>query len=125
MNQRGQTLIEVVAGIGLLVIVVTALVGLGVVALKTSTSARSRTIAVKLANEGMEIARSVRDQNDLDAVNSTNLPDDTTTVGSVNFDRTWTITGDSNKKKIVVEVSWEESSGTKTTSVTSYLTDWR
>jgi|GEM_PF-3168577 len=126
-REAGQTLIEVVSGIGLLVIVVTALIGLGVVAMKTSSSARNRTVGVKLANQGMEMARSMRDENDLDAVNSMNLPDDTVTVGSVAFTRTWNISEvvAGQKKKIVVEVSWPESSGTKSIGVTSYLTDWR
>ena len=127
MNQKGQTLVEVLAGLGLILIVVTALIGMGVVALKASTSARNRTVAAKLANEGMEIARSVRDQHDLDYVNSTNLPGGSTTVGSVTFTRTWDISDVvvGEKKKIIVEVSWPESAGTKSVSVTSYLTDWR
>ncbi len=124
MNQRGQTLIEVVVGIGLLVIVVTALIGLGVVAMKASTSARNRTVGAKLANEGMEMARSVRDQGSLGDVADDS---DNVTVGSVTFTRTRTVTDvvAGQKKKIVVEVSWPESSGTKTVSVASYLTDWR
>ena len=122
MNQRGQTLIEVVAGIGLLVIVVTALIGMGVVALKTSTSAKNRTVAAKLANEGMEIARSVRDQSGLSAVVNAS---DSVTVGSVTFTRQRRVSGPADEKTIVVTVSWPESSGTKSTSVTSYLTDWR
>jgi len=125
-SQSGQTLIEVVAGIGLLVIVVTALIGMGVVALKTSTSARNRTVAAKLASEGMEIARSVRDQGNLGDVDAAHFPADNTTVGSVTFTRAWTISdAGTGKKKIIVTVSWPESSGTKSTSVTSYLTDWR
>ena len=124
MNQRGQTLIEVVVGIGLLVIVVTALIGLGVVAMKASTSARNRTVGAKLANEGMEMARSVRDQGSLGDVADDS---DNVTVGSVTFTRTRTVTDvvAGQKKKIVVEVSWPESSGTKTVSVASYLPDGR
>ena len=121
-SQKGQTLIEVLAGLGLILIVVTALIGMGVVALKASTSARNRTVAAKLANEGMEVARSVRDQSGLAAVVNAN---DSVTVGSVTFTRARTVTGTASKKTIVVAVSWPESSGTKTTSVTSYLTDWR
>ena len=128
-NQKGQTLVEVLAGLGLILIVVTALIGMGVVALKASTSARNRTVAAKLANEGMEIARSVRDQNSLADVDTgtAELSGDDTTVGSVTFTRTWDISDVvvGEKKKITVEVSWPESSGTKTSSVTSYLTDWR
>jgi len=123
-NQKGQTLVEVLAGLGLILIVVTALIGMGIVALKASTSARNRTVAAKLANEGMEIARSKRDQDGLSTV--VDVSDDVT-VGSVTFTRERVVSGpDPTKKKtIVVTVSWPESSGTKTASVTSYLTDWR
>lgn len=127
MNQRGQTLIEVVAGVGLLMIVVTALIGLGVVAMKTSTSARNRTVAAKLANEGMELVRSERDQNAWDDFVTLTWADQVVGVGSVDFTRKTTVTdtAESNKKKITVIVEWPESSGTKSVSVTSYLTDWR
>lgn len=121
-SQKGQTLIEVLAGLSLILIVVTALIGMGVVALKTSTAARNRTVAAKLANEGMEIARSVRDQSGLAAVVNAN---DSVTVGSVTFTRARTVTGTAEKKTILVTITWPESSGTKTTSVTSFLTDWR
>jgi Tfp pilus assembly protein PilV len=125
MNNRGQTLIEVVTSLGLIMIVVAALVGLGVVALKTSSSSRNRTVAAKLAGEGMEMARSVRDQGSLDDVNATNLPNDSATVGGDVFTRTWTITGDSSKKTVVVGVSWPESGGTKSVQISGFLTDWR
>jgi len=97
---------------------------MGVVALKASTSARNRTVAAKLANEGMEIARSKRDQDGLSTV--VNVSDDVA-VGSVTFTRERTVSGanPTKKKTIVVTVSWPESSGTKSVSVTSYLTDWR
>ncbi len=121
-SQKGQTLIEVLAGLSLILIVVTALIGMGIVALKASTSARNRTVAAKLANEGMEIARSVRDQGSLSDVVDF---DDSVIVGSVTFTRERRVSGPADKKTIVVTVSWPESSGTKTTSVTSYLTDWR
>ncbi len=122
-SQKGQTLVEILAGLGLILIVVTALIGMGVIALKASSSARNRTAAAKLASEGMELARSVRDQGSLsDVVDDS----DSVTVGSVTFTRTRTVTDVSaDKKKIVVGVSWPESSGTKSVSVTSYLTDWR
>jgi len=127
MNQKGQTLVEVLAGLGLILIVVTALIGMGVVALKASTSARNRTVAAKLANEGMELVRSERDQNTWDDFVTLTWSNQSITVGSVAFIRKTAITAtaDSGKKKIVVTVEWPESSGTKTTSVTSYLTDWR
>lgn len=128
-SQKGQTLVEVLAGLGLILIVVTALIGMGVIALKTSSSARNRTIAVKLANEGMEMARAVRDQQGFDLLVS--IPAQGVDVdgdGTDDFTRETVVSVDpldSGKKLVVVTVSWAESSGTKSVSVTSYLTDWR
>ena len=126
-SQKGQTLVEVLAGLGLILIVVTALIGMGVVALKASTSARNRTVAAKLANEGMELVRSERDQNTWDDFVVLTWSDQVVTVGSVDFTRRTVVanTPDSGKKQITVTVSWPESAGTKTTNVTSFLTDWR
>jgi len=132
-SQEGQTLIEVVAGIGLLVIVVTALIGMGIVALKTSTSARNRTVAAKLASEEVELVRAFRDSTDsgkgfsnLSCVaqcyinTSTLIVAGTETVQTI-FTRYFTVTNVSaGKKKIDAFVSWTESSGAKSVSVTSY-----
>ena len=137
-SQRGQTLVEVLAGLGMILIVVTALIGMGVVALKASTSARNRTVAAKLASEEMELVRGFRDSegfSDLSAevvncgtncyVSGSSVIAGTETV-QTNFTRYFTLsTVVAGKIKVIATVEWPESSGTKTTSVTSYLTDWR
>jgi hypothetical protein len=126
-TQGGQTLVEVLAGLGLILIVVTALIGMGVVALKTSTAARNQTVAAKLADEGMEIARSVRDQSGFTALTSVPAQGiDVDGDGDDDFTRQTDVSLESaGKKRVVVTVSWSESSGTKSVSVSSYLTDWR
>ncbi len=60
-NNDGMSLIEVLIAVGLLVVVGAAMVQLGVVALTTSDASRVRSIALQLADESIEIARSVRD----------------------------------------------------------------
>ena len=136
-SQRGQTLVEVLAGLGMILIVVTALIGMGVVALKASTSARNRTVAAKLASEEMELVRGFRDSEGFSNlacshasgkchINASGGIDGDTETVQTNFTRYFTLsTVVAGKIKVIATVEWPESSGTKTTSVTSYLTDWR
>jgi len=113
----------------MILIVVTALIGMGIVALKASTSARNRTVAAKLANEGMELVRSARDQNTWTAFLVLSWPDEDIEVdgdGTDDFTReTDTSSAGAGKELVEVVVKWDESSGEKSTSVTSFLTDWR
>jgi len=139
LSESGQTLIELVISLGLVTIVVTALIGIGVMALKTAISARNRVVAAKLASEELELVRAYRDANGF-----TKLHDDflglctapcyvsggsifsgTETVGGI-FSRFFTL-GDAGAGKLEVEATtqWAESGGTKSVSVTSYLADWR
>ncbi len=59
--QKGQTLIEVAAVMGIAVIVVAALVGLGLTAMRSSGYAKSRALSTELANEAIEAMRIKRD----------------------------------------------------------------
>ncbi|NCS32478.1 hypothetical protein GW793_03205 [bacterium] len=61
-NQDGISLIEILIAIALLVVVGAAMIQLGVVALSTSDASRSRSIGLQLADEAIEVARSVRDE---------------------------------------------------------------
>jgi Tfp pilus assembly protein PilV len=142
MNNRGQTLIEVVTSLGLILIVVAALIGLGIVALKTSSSSRNRTVAAKLANEEMELVRSFRDSTDSgkgfsnltcagdcyidSSLNIVAGRDSSVTVAGVTFTRYFNLeTISSSKLKVTAKTEWPESGGTKSVSVSSYLTNWR
>ncbi|PIR42678.1 hypothetical protein CO058_00390 [candidate division WWE3 bacterium CG_4_9_14_0_2_um_filter_35_11] len=65
---RGETLIEVVLAIGLAVMVLFALVVLGSVSVKTSTSSSRRAQAEKLSSSGIEAIRYLRDGFGFDAL---------------------------------------------------------
>ncbi len=82
--ERGQTLIETLAAIFILVMGITAAVGLAIYALNSSSSITKQIIATGLAREGLEAVRNMRD---------TNWLNDTLSVdGCYNFD-----TGQSNQ----------------------------
>lgn len=59
----GQTLIETVVAIGIIVAITLSLTALTIQALSISRLVRERTVAMNLAQEGVEWARSVRDSN--------------------------------------------------------------
>ncbi|MBU0708192.1 prepilin-type N-terminal cleavage/methylation domain-containing protein [Patescibacteria group bacterium] len=61
MNNRGLSLIEVLLVTALIAIVMTALVNLGVMSLRTSDQSRNRSIATESTKEAVEIARMERD----------------------------------------------------------------
>lgn len=60
-SQKGQTLLEVVVVIAVVAIVLTALVSSVTAALRYGQSSQNRSRAVKLAQEGLEISRKLRD----------------------------------------------------------------
>lgn len=60
-NNQGLSLIEVIITVALILIAGGALVQLGVTALDTSDASRMRGISLQKANEALEFARSVRD----------------------------------------------------------------
>jgi Tfp pilus assembly protein PilV len=63
LGQHGQTLVEAVVVVGVVVLLVTGLVAGTTASLRAVQSGRTKTQAVTLAQEGMEIVRSTRDQN--------------------------------------------------------------
>ena len=60
-NNKGQTLIEAVVTIGVALVIITSVVALVNASNRRATYARQATQASKLAQEGMEIVRHIRD----------------------------------------------------------------
>jgi len=73
--QTGQTLIETLAAIFILVMGITAAVGLAIYALNSSSSVTKQIIATGLAREGLEAVRNMRDTNWLKDTLSTDCYD--------------------------------------------------
>lgn len=64
-HEKGQTLMEVLVASAIGILVVTALVMATVFSLRNASFAKASAQATKLAQEGIEKVRSMRDQNDL------------------------------------------------------------
>lgn len=66
-TQRGQTLIETLVAAFILVMGITAALGLATYSLGATTSIRQQTIGLGLAREGIEVTKNIRDTNWLKA----------------------------------------------------------
>ncbi len=62
-SQRGQSLLETIMALGIIVIAVTATIGLLISTMKSGRTSTNRVIAANLAREAIEAARDIRDSN--------------------------------------------------------------
>lgn len=141
--QSGQTLVEAIISISVVVLLVTGLIAGTTASLKTSQSGRSRDQAVKLAEEGIEYARSLRDlswstlsgysgdycydagaQTPLVATLTSSCDTKKTTADTV-YTRLITFSGSGNSKTIVSTVSFVENAKVQSVTLTTQLTEWK
>lgn len=135
-SRKGQSLVEAIAAIAMVALVATALVGLSVGALRTSTISRNRSRAVSYAQEGMEAIRSIRDRNYNELPTGTGSYKlfwagdhweaqlGTEILGG--FNRSFTVSQvGTGKLWIKLSVQWKDSLGDQSVVLNSYLTDWR
>ena len=94
-RQAGQTLIELVIAVAVIVIVVGALVFATISSIRNAQSAKNQTLATKYAQEGLERVRVGRDRNksisNLDSVTSWNGSSSILCAGSsdIKSDSSW------------------------------------
>lgn len=139
--QKGQTLIEAIVVIGMVVLLVTGLVAGTTTSLKSAQTGRSRTQAVSLAEEGIELARTLRDtqwstfqaysgyyclsSNHVFSPNGSDVCplDIVTPQGS--FGRSVQFLWQDPTMVVTVRVTYVEGGSTRTTTLVTYLTQWR
>ena len=73
-NEKGQSLVDVVAAIALAVIVALALVGITTTSIRNARFAKNQSLATKYAQETMEKIRAKRDQDSWDNFKSSCSP---------------------------------------------------
>jgi Tfp pilus assembly protein PilV len=76
-NNKGLGLVEVIASLGIAVIVLTSLVSLSIYSIRSSTSTRVRLEAINTANQQMDLLRALRDTSEWDTFVSALLTCDT------------------------------------------------
>lgn len=148
--KSGQSLIEVVIALGVIVALAVSLVTASLVTQKSSRSAKNNTQAAKLAQQSVEQIRVFRDRVGFSAlannncwvmlstdtdpinwklVNSGSSPSATCpealTLNETNFSRSIKIEAGTNalQKKVTVTVTWTDSGGLQTVTNVTYLSD--
>jgi len=144
--QSGQTLVEAIVVIGMVMLLVTGLISGTTASLKSSQSGKARSDATKSAQDGMEIIRLIRDNNWTTVTSHANgltycLESDGTIIGGscdgniktvdTKLTRTVVFTwlpdniNPNTTIDVHVTVSYQEGESTKTVSLDTYLTQWK
>lgn len=127
-RNHGQTLVEMIVALGILVLVVLALVRVTITATHNAQFARSQAQATKYAQEGIEEMRAYRNQNSWqDFVDKCGLiledpPDPLFSLTTVCDCPTF---NGRDTCSVTVTVSWTDSRGTHQSELTTRFTNWR
>lgn len=140
---EGQTLIELIVVLGVVALVLTGLIAAVTSSLRFGVSSRYRGLAVKHAQEGLELARKLRDSGTWSdflvysggtstkwCLPSNGMWESYTVDGcpleiSSQFWRTITFTWQDPIMVVTSEVSWGERVAPSIVSFTTYLTQWK
>lgn len=122
-KESGQSLIEVLAALAVVILVVLALVMVVTTSIRNATFAKNQSLATKYAQEAIEKVRAFRDEDpDSFFAGSCLSPEDLSGFG---FDQTidCLIEGE-DKVKVTVAVSWTDAKGEHQSALSTYLTKW-
>jgi len=122
-SNRGQSIIEVVVALALVVFVILGLVKVSVSSINNSAFARDQRAATKYAQEGIESARQCKEEDEIAFWNMScpALAD----PSESKFTRQITYTQlEEGKMQVDVVVSWGDSKGQHESNLTTYLTKW-
>lgn len=128
-NQKGQSLLEVVAALAAALLVILGLVRVTISSMRNSQFAKNQALATQYAQEAMEQTRSFRDQNSWEDFWDEKVGKEEGPITiDILFSRTVTIEnaetnpGEADRARVTVTVSWEE--GEHQSELVSYLTKW-
>jgi Tfp pilus assembly protein PilV len=126
-NENGQSLIETLAALAVVIIAILGLVVATTVAIRNASFSRNQTLATKYAQAWIEEARKLRDrqaESNFFTNGSCNASDVT---GVFTRTRTCSLASDGKKKTmtVVVTVSWTDARGTYQSKLETRLTNWR
>lgn len=134
-DSNGQSLVEVIASLGVVILVVAALVNLVTASLRSSNYAKTAAQANKYAQDGIEWMRSLRDAEDWDIFKdrtgswclrsfSEGLTTGVCTVTGTIFKREVEISEDTpSRVKVKVTVKWNDQAGEHKSQVETIFTD--
>jgi len=133
----GQSLIEVLAALGVVVLVILALIIVTTISIRNATFAKNQSLATSYAQEAIEEIREYRDQNSWTAFVAScssktamglsdpsspfvlsdpvcNIPETTNSC----------VEGD-NRCEVKVTISWDDAKGSHQTELITYLAEWQ
>lgn len=136
---RGQSLVEVIVAVGIVILLVTGLLVGTTNAIRSSQFSTMKSRATRYSQEGLEITRNLRDTSWV-SFSAKSGPwclseDGTWTQGNptcpVNianrFTRTMTFTWDAGNNRMKVDslVSWKDGVAVHTSQIITYFTQWK
>lgn len=140
---HGQTLLEIVITVGVVAVILTALVSAVTASLRYGVASRSRSRAIKYAQEGLELARAYRDTSGWDTFLERSgtgtknwcldengiWTEDTTSDCPLSedslFGRTVTYIWNDPLMSVLVSVAWGEKNEAQTVNLQTYFTQWK
>ncbi|MFZ5845377.1 MAG: hypothetical protein ACOY0S_02810 [Patescibacteria group bacterium] len=139
VKTAGQSLIEVVVAVGVVVILATGLIVATTSALKSSQFARTKSLAIRYAQEGMELTRRLRNsgwavfstRSGLWCLDKAGNWTQAAPSCAVNVDNLFTrgVTFNwnslSERMEVTVNVAWSDAGSTHDTQLVTYFTQWK
>jgi len=130
-DQAGQTLVEMVVAIAVLIVVILALLSITTTSIRNASFSRDQVLATKYAQEAMEKVRSWRDQNSWNDFLSACI---TPSCGSIlsgasypspfGWNCNCTCTG-GESCEVTIIVSWADVKGRHQSELKTRLTNWK
>ncbi len=146
-KENGQSLMEALIAVGLVIVIATVLISATTTGLKSGQSGKLRSKAVRLSQDGLENSRKLRDSSwDTFQNRDSNLTDSLSTLWYLKSDNSWTqdvtdpdlvieniytrsitFMWDSANSRMKVDsvVSWNERNQVKNVTLSTYFTQWR
>lgn len=152
LNQKGQSLVEVIVALSIAVVVVMAFTSATLNAIRDAQFAKNQNQATRISQKTLELVRAVRDQNNQvysDGTTWSELYDDSSlssgrcfTLDETALTMSSTATCDSpydtvftrqirltasttNRIDVYVKVSWTDNKGTHTAEANTFLSSWQ
>jgi type II secretory pathway pseudopilin PulG len=142
-KQSGFSLIEVVVSFTIFIIMGTGMILVSEGAFRAWENAKNKAVAYNIAQKYIELVRNTRDTNMSDSVTpmsewasagldsyngknySTDVVEGKTYSVSIDVVPVNSSVGNDFKRKVTVNVTWNERVGAKSLSADTYLTDWK
>lgn len=121
--QKGQSLFEVIAALAVAVIIILALVKASTISIKNTSFSRNQSLATRYAQESIEEARKIRDENFADFFVNGYCDKSAETVGIFTRVRTCVLSADT--MTVTATVSWQEKGQTYESKLETKLTNWK